>query len=642
MVPEALLGTRQLRLTHDGEDVVHRFGDLTVELALDEPESVHFGRSRELALLPFFAGTLLVAAGVVAACSWLVPPASEQLSVEEQVILLKQYLSATVEVEQPPEPVPLEAGQGVPNGSKHRFAIQGPKEIERQAALMDAAEFGMIGLLSSGGSGGPSAPFASGNTQELPTQAGDPSADGLEPQGGEEYSEHGVNPVVDAAKDPLSTFSIDVDTAAYSLARRKLESSTRPPLISVRAEEFINAFDYGYPGPEQTASSDAFAVHLDAAPSPFDRGHHLLRVAIQGRRVEAPERPRVHLVYLVDTSGSRAPDDRLPLAKQSLRLLTSTLRPDDTIALCTYAGEVREVLPPTPAAASRKILNAIDQLNADGSTAMGSGIELAYRLAERTHVRGEISRVVVLSDGDANVGETHADAILKTIERQRARGITLSTVGFGVGNYKDARMERLANAGDGNYSYIGDESDARRVFVEHVNGLVQVIARDVKLQVVFDPGVVRRYRLIGYENREIADGDFRNDRVDAGEIGAGHAVTALYDVELHHVHASPLTLHIRHKPALEGDWASEIAVAMPPENIRWRFEDADPSFRFATAVAGFAEVLRGSPYALDWKLEQVRSIARGADQEMSERVELVSLVERAIELRDSDAFAAMY
>ncbi|WP_437734919.1 vWA domain-containing protein [Sorangium sp. So ce1335] len=450
-----------------------------------------------------------------------------------------------------------------------------------------------------------------------------------EPQGSEAYRDYGVNPVEDPAKDRLSTFAIDVDTASYAIARRKILDGSLPPYQAVRAEEFLNYFDYGYASP----ATGPFAVHLAAAPSPFTVGHHLVRVAVQGKRVPVKERTPVHLVYLVDTSGSMHSPDKIELAKKSLRMLTESLKPGDTVALCTYAGSVREVLAPTGIESKGKILAAIADLSAGGSTAMASGIDLAYNLAERTLVRGHVNRVVVLSDGDANVGPTSHEEILKTIKRARDKGITLSTVGFGQGNYKDEMMEQLANQGDGNYAYIDSEAQARRVFSEQVGGMLQVIARDVKIQVEFDPELIKSYRLIGYENRNVADRDFRNDKVDAGEIGAGHSVTAIYDVELKPSalkgSASPLVVRLRHKAPLGSDTAEETVFRMAPGAIAPTFDAAPADLRFAAAVAGFSEILRHSPHARSWRLSDVEKIARGAASSRGDQQEFIGIVRRA-------------
>jgi Ca-activated chloride channel family protein len=455
----------------------------------------------------------------------------------------------------------------------------------------------------------------------------------------QEYADYGVNPPVDPRHDRVSTFAVDVDTGSYAMARRRLREGWMPDPVSVRAEEFLNSFDYGYRAPKKD-DKIPFAVHLAAAPSPFAGGHHLLRVAVQGRRVSAAERKPVHLVYLVDTSGSMQAEDRLGLAKKSLKILTGSLKQGDTVALCTYAGSVREVLPPTGVEARARILGAIDDLSASGSTAMASGIDLAYKLAEQSRMPGEVNRVIVLSDGDANVGATSHEEILKEIRGYKAKGITLSTVGFGQGNYKDAMMEQLADQGDGNYAYIDSEKQARRVFGQHAGGMLEVIARDVKIQVEFDPKVVRQYRLIGYENRDVADKDFRNDKVDGGEIGAGHSVTALYDVVLRTTSASPVTVRLRHKAPLGADVAQENAFEMPVAAIAPRFESAPVDLRFAASVAGFAEILRKSAYAEGWRLGDVERAARAAADDSEEQRELIELIETARRLSAPAVFAS--
>ncbi len=446
-----------------------------------------------------------------------------------------------------------------------------------------------------------------------------------EPKGTEDFRDYGINPVVDPAKDRFSTFAIDVDTASYSISRRKLMEGTLPPFSSVRAEEFLNYFDYSYAAP----TKGPFAVHFAAAPSPFTKGHHLVRIGVKGKSIPASERKPVHLVYLVDTSGSMQAVDKMGLTKTSLKMLTNSLQKGDTVALCTYAGSVREVLAPTGIDNKDKILAAIEDLTASGSTAMASGIELAYKLAERTQVKGHVNRVIVLSDGDANVGRTSHTEILAMIGRYKEKGITLSTVGFGSGNYKDTMMEQLADKGDGNYAYIDSEVQAKRVFQDQLSGMLEVIARDVKIQVEFDPKVVQQYRLIGYENRDVADKDFRNDKVDAGEIGNGHSVTAVYDVVLKNTASSPLVLRLRHKPAIGGETASESAFPMEAAAIGASFDGAPRDFRFATTVAAFAEVLRQSPHARDWPLKDIAKIADQAADSRAEQQEFVSLVHRA-------------
>lgn len=448
-----------------------------------------------------------------------------------------------------------------------------------------------------------------------------------EPRTGEGYRNYGVNPFTTAAEDRLSTFSIDVDTASYTIARRKILEGQMPPKDSVRVEEFLNYFKYDLPAP----AKDPFAVHLDAAPSPFDAGRVLLRVALQGRKMTLSERKSAHVVFLVDVSGSMQSPDKLPLAKKALRILVDNLRDGDTVALVTYAGGVREVLPPTGLEKKAEIHAAIESLTAGGSTAMSDGLALAYRQAAKTLSPGSSSRVIILSDGDANVGATGQEEMFKTIAGQVKEGVTLSVCGFGMGNYKDDTMEQLADKGNGNYFYVDSLMQARRVFQEQLGGTLEVIAQDVKLQVEFDPAAVRRYRLVGYENRHIADRDFRNDKVDAGEIGSGHSVTAMYELELapDADGRSLATVRVRAKKP-RGVTADEWAFPMKPAALAKSFTGASSDFRFATAVMGAAEIFRRSPTAAGWSLKQVEEIARGATPGgNAERAEFLHLLDKS-------------
>ena len=339
-------------------------------------------------------------------------------------------------------------------------------------------------------------------------------------------------------------------------------------------------------------------------------------------------------MFLVDVSGSMESPDKLPLAKRSLRILVDNLKDGDTVALVTYASGTQVVLPPTGLEKKNEILAAIEDLQAGGSTAMGDGISLAYAQAAKGLRPGAISRVLVLTDGDANIGKTSHEEILATIAGKVKEGVTLSTIGFGMGNYKDELMEQLADKGNGNNVYIDGPSQARRVFQEQLGSTLEVVAKDVKLQVDFDASQVKRYRLIGYENRNIADDDFRDDKVDAGEIGAGHQVTALYEIELANtLGTTPLaTVRVRHK-APNGTKATEAAFPLQTSAMFSRFIDASDDFRFSFAVAGFGDVLRGGPDAKGWDLGSLRSIANAAAASNTDRKEFVQLVDRAIELR---------
>ncbi len=445
----------------------------------------------------------------------------------------------------------------------------------------------------------------------------------------EEYRDYGVRQWVFAKDDRLSTFAIDVDSAAYTIARRKLREGELPPAAAVRVEEFVNYFRYGYPAPADAP----FNVALEAAPSPFEPRLTLLRVGIKGQEPSRQNRKPVHLTFLVDTSGSMNSPDKLGLVKRALRFLVDQLENGDTVALATYAGSVREVLRPTGMVERAKIHTAIEDLSAGGSTAMASGLELAYRLAYDNIKGNAVNRVIVCSDGDANVGRTAHGDMLSSIRKYAEEGVTLSTIGFGMGNYKDERMEQLANKGNGNYYYVDGFSEAKRIFGEKLLGTLQVIAKDVKVQVDFDPAAVNKYRLVGYENRNIADEDFRNDRVDAGELGAGHTVTALYELELTDPNAAFATVRLRWK-APDGDRAAEKAFPVQPGMRRARFEDTSVDTQRAVAVAALAENLRNSPFAESWTLAKALSIAeRALRTEDKEELELLELLRTTIRLK---------
>ncbi|MEN0068336.1 MAG: von Willebrand factor type A domain-containing protein [Myxococcota bacterium] len=397
-------------------------------------------------------------------------------------------------------------------------------------------------------------------------------------------------------EDARSTFSVDVDTASFTLARQALRAGRWPSADTVRPEEFLNYVPYRYPNP---TGDDAFAVHVEGAGSPFD-DTELVRIGLQGRRANGGPRKPVHLTFLVDTSGSMQSPQKMGYARYALTELTTHLEEGDTIAMVAYAGSAGVILPPTPLTQRARILEAIARMQAGGSTAMGQGIRLAYTLADETYVPGAVNRVVLLSDGDANVGITNPDHLVSLIRQYADRGITLTTVGFGQGPYRDDMMEKLANKGDGNYVFIDSEREARRVFVDQLPATLEVIARDVKIQVEWNPKVVESYRLVGYDNRRIADHDFRNDRVDAGEIGMGHQVTALYRVVRtpfgreadRSTHLA--TVYLREKPPGPDRPARERSIEVPISVIRSRLAGASPDLRLAVGAAWFAEMLRGT------------------------------------------------
>lgn len=487
------------------------------------------------------------------------------------------------------------------------------------------------------------APIAASPPMADPKPAATAPGEAPPPPNTEAYRDYGRNPWIETSRDRLSTFAADVDTASYTIMRRKLTEGALPPPASVRVEEYVNYFRYSFPPPER----GVFSVVAEAAPSPFTEGRHVVRIGVATRAKTAAERKPMNLVFLVDSSGSMSSPDKLGLAQRALHILVNNLQEGDTVALTTYAGSSRVVLPSVGVEQRAKILAAIDELSAGGSTAMGSGIELAYAEAKKHARPGALSRVIVLSDGDANVGPTSHGQILELIAANAHHGISLSTIGFGMGNYKDETMEQLANKGDGNNFYIDTIDQARRVFQEELTQTLELVAKDVKLQVEFDPLLVARYRLVGYENRDVADRDFRNDQVDAGEIGAGHQVTALYEVELTDVGRSApsplLTVRTRHRsplPEQASEPAVELTHPMAPGAVATSFAAASEDFRLAFAAAAFADILRGSEDAEHWSLAKVRALAAEAAGKHADRAELVRLIDRAIGLSSGKTHTA--
>ena len=500
------------------------------------------------------------------------------------------------------------AGHGAGGGGRGAIGDLGGT-LSPMGGYAGAAGMGGLGLRGTGGIG-----------------AGRTTVRGYDTATSEDYGRPTINVWTLTGTDHLSTFAADVDTASYTLARAKLLSGTLPPSNSVRVEEWLNYFKYAYPQPERGAP---MSVTMDATPSPFNPHRVLLRVGVQGRSVDMAERKNAHLTFLVDVSGSMSSAERLPLAKRALRMLVDQLHDGDTVALVTYAGSVRVVLPHTELAFKAQIHQAIEALSAGGSTAMSSGIELAYQQALSVLDSTSTSRVLILSDGDANVGGTSHEQILKSIAGHVKEGVTVTTIGFGMGNYKSNLMEQLADKGNGNHYYVDSMLAAKRIFVEQLGSTLEIIAQDVKLQVDFDPAQVAAYRLVGYENRDIADRDFRNDRVDAGEVGSGHRVTALYELELKEGAGQGLaTVRLRAK-APRGTTANEKTFVFSAAKLTTRFQDAPRDLRFATSVMGAAEIFRRSPDAAEWDYELVRKIAAEATDGEAERLEFLSLLEHA-------------
>jgi len=464
----------------------------------------------------------------------------------------------------------------------------------------------------------------------------------------EKYQHLDDNPVHRASEQPVSTFSIDVDTGAYANMRRFLNAGQLPPEDAVRVEEMINYFDYEYTPP--SSRGVPFKVATELAPAPWNANALLLKIGIKGFEISANERPASNLVFLIDVSGSMQSPDKLPLLKNAFRLLTDQLTAQDRVSMVVYAGSSGVVLEPTPGNEKRKIIAALDKLEAGGSTNGADGIKLAYQVAREALIKGGINRVVLATDGDFNVGVVNFEALVDMAERERKSDIALTTLGFGTGNYNDQLMERLADAGNGNYAYVDSLNEARKVLVSELSSTLFTIAKDVKIQVEFNPAQVLEYRLIGYENRKLAREDFNNDKVDAGEIGAGHRVTAIYEI----VPAGksglidPLRYGAKEKSAGSSDELANV-------RLRYKHPDSDSSklleypisskskvafdktsddFRFATGVAAFGQILRGGKYVGSYSYDDVAKLAQGAlsDDTDGYRREFVSLVKLAATL----------
>ena len=434
------------------------------------------------------------------------------------------------------------------------------------------------------------------------------------------FQGHGVNPTIDTEEERFSTFSVDVDTASYSLARGYLRRGGLPDEQAVRVEEFINTFDYGY----ESDSTDPFRVHVEGFPSPSRKGYHVLRLGLKARTVSRQERKPAHLVFVIDVSGSMNIENRLGLVKQALRLLLNELDERDRVSIAVYGTTAHEVLGPTSATEKPRLLEAIEALRPEGSTNAQAGIELGYSIASRHLIPGGINRIILCSDGVANNGITDADGIWARVRDQAARGITLTTVGFGMGNYNDVLMERLAQVGEGNYAYVDQLDEARRIFVKNLTGTLQVVAKDVKVQVEFDRQAVARYRLVGYENRMLTKEQFADDKVDAGEVGAGHSVTALYEVKLREPGASLGTLRIRYK-APEGGDSRLLEKPLPSSLLRASYAQTAPATRLSYVAAAFAEKLRGSYWMRPLSYAQLHTLWEQIGPPLRDRADVMEL-----------------
>ncbi|MTI23190.1 DUF3520 domain-containing protein [Fulvivirga sp. RKSG066] len=461
----------------------------------------------------------------------------------------------------------------------------------------------------------------------------------------EEYDAIQENEFRQALKKPLSTFSIDVDAASYSNIRRFLNNGQQPPKDAVRIEEMVNYFNYDYPQPD---GDHPFSINTEISKAPWNTAHKLVHIGLQGERIATDNLPPSNLVFLIDVSGSMGAPNKLPLLKSAFKLLAQELRPQDNVAIVVYAGAAGLVLPSTSGKNKDKIIGALDRLKAGGSTAGGAGINLAYEVVKENFSEEGNNRVIIATDGDFNVGESSNASMERLIEKKRDDGIFLTVLGFGMGNYKDSKMEILANKGNGNYAYIDNILEAKKVLVNEFGGTLFTIAKDVKIQVEFNPAKVNAYRLIGYENRLLKDEDFNNDKKDAGELGSGHTVTALYEIIPAGVESSfapiddlkyqtnkisneakkseeLMTVKLRYKEP-RGDKSKLIVNALVDDDIA--LEETSDNFRWSAAVAGFGMLLRDSEFKNDLTHNDVLRLARsakGTDEE-GYRIEFINLV----------------
>lgn len=492
------------------------------------------------------------------------------------------------------------------------------------------------------GSYGPSMSYVYGMMPRIVVKTGESA-----PQKTENYAHYEPNPVQRVSDVPVSTFSIDVDSGSYSNVRRMIAREGRlPPADAVRTEEILNYFNYDYPPPQD---GKPFAIYTQIVDSPWKRHDKLLRIAIRAADLAPEKRPPANLVFLIDTSATMDAPDKLPLVKKTVCRFTEALRADDRISLITYSGSTAEILPPTAGDQKETIIAALKPLRAHGATAGGDALRMAYDAAAKNYRKDGINRILLATDGDFNVGISDPAALKSYVAEKRKSGVSLTTLGFGAGNYNDEMMEQLADAGDGNYSYIDSEAEAKKVLVRQLTSTLATVARDVKIQMEFNPAAVKEYRLVGYENRRLREEDFNNDRVDAGDIGAGSNVTALYEIipqgksgwlDERHYQNAPATsgradeygwLKLRYKTP-EGEQSQLIEQAIPAQSIP--LADADEATRFAIAAASYAQALKGGADngALDWAgILRLAQAAKGADP-YGERAGLIALIEQAQKL----------
>jgi len=478
----------------------------------------------------------------------------------------------------------------------------------------------------------------------------------------EGYTAIDENGFKDVKHNPLSTFSIDVDKASYSNVRRFLNMGQLPPKDAVRIEEMINYFSYDYPEP---VGKHPFSVYTEISECPWNSSHQLLHVGLKGKSIDKSELPPSNLVFLLDVSGSMSAANKLPLLKQAFRMLVNELRPEDRVAIVVYAGAAGLVLESTPGSKKAEIIAALDKLQSGGSTAGGAGLKLAYKVAQENFAEEGNNRIILATDGDFNIGSSSNAEMERLIEEKREHGVFMTVLGFGMGNYKDDKMEIIADKGNGNYAYIDNIQEARKVFITEFGGTLYTIAKDVKFQMEFNPARVKGYRLVGYENRLLNDEDFNDDKKDAGEMGAGHTVTALYEIipagsteslksidplkyqsdrgevkSINQVKVDPraelMTVKLRYK---QPDGKTSTKVEIPVKGKVMELDETSDNFRFSASIAEFGLILRDSKYKEDASMEHVIAMAKAARGEDEEgyRSEFMKLVRLADSLKEWSA-----
>lgn len=614
---------------------------------------------KKLIVAPALAG--LVALPIAGyATFYLMEQSPFQFSAPEKAELARQRAEAPVTTAEPLQKPDAELGNSVAKP----LAASGAAKQKAESASGEAAVMSEIAPASPVAPAPMADAAARMSVQNMPTLMVQPQATiapGDMPmapvENRDRIQDFKTNPVRSALEDPVSTFSIDVDTASYSFVRRSLKEGVLPQPDTVRVEEMVNYFPYDWKGPDQ--ASVPFNTTVSVMPAPWNEHTKLMHVAIKGYDVQPTERPKANLVFLIDVSGSMDEPDKLPLLRSAFRLLVNKLSPDDTVSIVTYAGDAGTVLEPTKASERDKILGAIDTLSPGGSTAGEAGIREAYRLAQKSFVKDGVNRVMLATDGDFNVGQTDDDDLKRLIEDKRKSGVFLSVFGFGRGNLNDQMMQTIAQNGNGTAAYIDTLAEAEKVLVQDASSTLFPIAKDVKIQVEFNPAAVAEYRLIGYETRALNREDFNNDRVDAGEIGSGHSVTAIYEITpkdsaslamdpLRYGQASTgnggvanadeyAFVKIRYK-APDGDTSKLITTPVTKANEVASFDAAGTDQRFSVAVAAFGQKLRDEDatdkFGFD-KISEIASAARGADL-YGYRAEFLSLVRLASSLEGSN------